>query len=406
MEPLERLAAAVVTHRDAGKEVLERLERLAGEALDELAGAGEGLVVVATCNRFEIYLDDPTGTGLGVAAAWLGERSGVEPRRLRGRQAAWHLFRVAAGLDSAILGDHEVVVQVRDAWLRAKEEGLTSRLLDEVFHRAVAAGRRVRRETGLGEGAVGYPAAAVQLAARLLGGLDGRRVLVVGAGQAARSALKALCGRWSPSSLVVANRTVERAAEALAEAGCDGEAAPLAEAPKLALGSDAVIAAVSLGGATLFPRSIVEGSPAVFVDISLPPVTERVPGKVYLMGDVEEEARRSLEQRRRWVPRAEEILREELGKLEERLHTLPAEEALRRIMSAASSLMERELELARRNIERGMPPEEALRIALNSYTKKMARPLAEAFKALARNGGASCVEEVARAYEAAARRRD
>ncbi len=398
MEPLSRLAAVVVTYRDAGKEVLEGLERLADKALDELAGAGEGIVVVATCNRFEIYLDDPRGTGVEVAASWLKEKSGVEPRLLRGRSAAWHLFRVAAGLDSAILGDHEVVVQVRDSWLKAKEGGLTSRLLDEVFHRAVAAGRRVRRETGLGEGAVGYPAAAVQLASRLLGGLDGRSVLVVGAGQAARSALKVLCSKWSPARLTIANRTLGRAMEALEEAGCQGDAVPLEEAPKLALESDLVIAAVSLGGGKLFPRGITEKSPALFVDISLPPVTERIPGKVFLMNDVEEEARRSLEQRRKWVPKAEEILREELGKLEERLHVLPVEDALRSIMNTASIIMERELALAEKNIARGMNPEEALRIAMKSYTKKMARSLAEALKQLAATGHGACVDEIARAY--------
>jgi len=403
LEPLARLAAAAVTHRTAERSVLERLEGLAGEALDDLAGAGDGVVVVATCNRFEIYIDDGSGSGVGLAAEWLRERSGVEPVTLRGRQAAWHLFRVAAGLDSAILGDHEVVVQVRDSWLRAREAGLTTRLLDEVFHRAVAAGRRVRRETGLGEGSIGYPAAAAQLAARLLGGLDGRRLLIVGAGQAARGALKSVCSKWAPARVAVANRSVERAVEALAEAGCPGEAAPLAEAPRLALESDAVIAAVSLGGAKLFPADLVAGSPAVFIDISVPPVTEKVPGKVYLMGDVEEEARRSLERRRRWIPRAEEILREELEKLEERLRLLPAEEALRSIMNAARSLMERELALAARNIEKGVPPEEALRVALNSYTKKMARPLAEALRQLSARGCSDCAGEIARAYAEATR---
>lgn len=394
------LRAVIVTHRGAGHSVLETLEGRAGEALEELEGAARGIVVVATCNRFEIYLDDPSGGGAALASSWLGERAGIKPRVLEGRRAAWHLFRVAAGLESAILGDHEVVVQVRDSWLRSKELGLTTPLLDEVFHRAVAAGRRVRRETGLGEGAVGYPSAAVQLAARLLGGLDERNILIVGAGQAARGMLRSLCSKWTPGSVAVANRTPSRAVEALREAKCEGEVLNLTEAPKAALRADAVLAAVSMGGARLFKRELVETSPAVFVDISVPPVTDHVPGRVYLSGDVEEEARRSLEQRMRWIPKAEEILAEEMEALLRKLATRPVDEAMNAIMRFAEAIMDRELNRAIRNMERGVPPDEALRVALNSFSKKFARQLRIALIEAARRD-ASIVELVRRSYEEA-----
>ncbi|MEZ5166298.1 MAG: NAD(P)-binding domain-containing protein [Acidimicrobiales bacterium] len=141
-------------------------------------------------------------------------------------EAVRHLFSVAAGLDSAVVGEHEILGQVRDAWERARAEGTVGATLGGLFRHAVETGKRARTETSIARGIASVSQAAVALAADRIQGIAGRSVLVIGAGEMAEGTVKSLA-KAGAREVLVANRTWERAV-ALAEA-CDGTAVPLSD---------------------------------------------------------------------------------------------------------------------------------------------------------------------------------
>lgn len=209
-----------VSHHTAGLELRERFAFTSSEIaawLQGQAAAGSTALLLSTCNRCEIYW-----TGDLDLEAWFrdfatgrGACLGEAVLRLDGEEAVRHLFEVAAGLDSQILGETEVLGQVRRAYDAARAAGTTNRLIDSILSASLVAGRRVRRETMLGRHPASVSSAAVDVAATVSGGLAGARAVVLGAGEVAEGVLKALHGRAAGTALV--NRRPERAA-ALASA--------------------------------------------------------------------------------------------------------------------------------------------------------------------------------------------
>src|SRR3954471_2998381 len=185
-----------VSHRTTPVELRERLDfstRGVDRALTVLAGAPshEEAAIVSTCNRVELYVGcKEVGEGRAAIERFISEFHGVPPGELAphlyakvGQDAVRHLFRVAAGLDSLVVGEPQVLGQVKDAYNAAAQLGCTGALLNKLFHSAFAAGKRVRSETALAEGAVSVSYAAVALARKIFGDLSGRSVLVLGAGE-------------------------------------------------------------------------------------------------------------------------------------------------------------------------------------------------------------------------------
>ena len=176
------------------------------------------LVVLSTCNRLEVtwHLPDPDSAraeDLLLCRLAAPRESGEDLRTLfyahRDRQAVIHLFRVVAGLDSMALGENQILGQAKEAYRTAVTLGGTRTVLNRLFHKAFEAGKRIRTETTLNQGAgsVGY--AAVELAGRILGSLEDRPVLLIGAGEAGEMVLRSLAERGS-RRILVANRTYER----------------------------------------------------------------------------------------------------------------------------------------------------------------------------------------------------
>lgn len=185
-----------VSHRTAPVEIRERLDFVArglDEALAALAGrpSGAEAAVLSTCNRAEVYLAcESLEHGQRDVEGFLADYHRLPPDELRPHlyvktdaDAAHHLFRVAAGLDSLVLGEPQILGQVKDAFGHASAQRTTGPLLHRLFTSAFSAGKRVRAQTGLGEGAVSVSFAAVSLARKIFGDLGGRTVLVVGAGE-------------------------------------------------------------------------------------------------------------------------------------------------------------------------------------------------------------------------------
>jgi len=262
-----RLLALGVSHHHAPLEVRERLYLQDGQAAELAEALGEA-VVLSTCNRTEVYL---VGGDPERARAQLEERSGLELERVLARwddgEAVSHLFRVAAGLDSLVPGESQILGQVREAYEAARTRGATGALLNRLFEDALHAGKRVRTEAKLHELPESVAASAVELGVRELGGVEGRRALLFGAGKMSELAARDLTGRGA--EVVVASRTLESAQE-LAErvggraAAFDAVAVELPEA-------DLVISATRCPYPILHAEAVrPRRKPLVLVDVAVP----------------------------------------------------------------------------------------------------------------------------------------
>ncbi len=203
-------------------EVREKLAFRPQEALRELARLREeGViregVILSTCNRTEIYAVEERGEALSPISSVLSARLGEDATPFiylhRDSDVASHLFGVAAGLDSMILGEAQIHSQVKDAWEQCRAE--SGPILNRMFQNSLLAAARAREETGIGKGAASISSAAVQLAKKIFGGLGGRRAMILGAGDVAEIALECLLSEGVRVA-IVANRTHERA-QSLAE---------------------------------------------------------------------------------------------------------------------------------------------------------------------------------------------
>ena len=216
-------------------------------------------MIVATCNRTEFYVvhHDTALADVAVRDAVRHLRGAdlLAPGALRyaaaDTEAARHLFRVASGLDSMVLGDAQILGQIKDAVALAREAGTVGPLLDRLVDRALRAGKRARAETSVSGGIVSVASAAVELLRTELTSLAGRRVLVIGAGETARLVARQL-GQARLSSLLIANRTLEAAADLAASVG--GAALALPDIAATLAGVDAVVSA------TRAPRFVVSAA--------------------------------------------------------------------------------------------------------------------------------------------------
>ena len=191
----------------------------------------------------------------------------------RDREAARHLFRVAAGLDSLVLGESQILGQVRAAYAAALESGATGPLLNRLFHQAFEVGKRVRTETSIGERPASVAAAAVELARSTLGGLEGKRVLVLGAGKTGALAAGALASHGS-GAIVVASRSRQHAARVAQRLG--GEAVDLAAVEAEVGNADVVLSATASPTPILTAAQVARSAPAragrplLLIDLAVP----------------------------------------------------------------------------------------------------------------------------------------
>jgi glutamyl-tRNA reductase len=274
-----------LNHRTAPVAVRERFwisEPRRYEALSHLTEAEgiEEVVVLATCNRTEFFLwaSDPTLAANSVLR-FLTAEYGLKLcewkhfYRLLDETALLHIFRVASSLDSMVLGEPQIISQVKNAWAQAQKTGSSGRFLDAVVQKALTVSKRVRNETAIGNSAVSVPYAAVELAKQILGTLENKRVLLMGAGKMSELSARYLVNQGA-SSVCVINRTLEHAQELAATLG--GTAAPFAERWHHFAAADIVISSTSCPHYIL-SREEVESvvadrdtRPLVLVDIALP----------------------------------------------------------------------------------------------------------------------------------------
>ncbi len=272
-------------HRTAPVEMRELLsverEQLP-DALGQLSEYVPQSVILSTCNRTEVYVYDADDIGLvGRVGDFMIGYSGVPGAELeRHVYQLWetecvsHLFRVAGGLESMIVGERQILGQVRAAFSAASQGGYTKSPLTRVFHSALRAGRRVHRETGIGQHSRSVSRAAVQLAWGMFDRLDDRRALVIGAGDAGRMVARALADA-GVNRITVANRTQWRAEELARDLG--GVAVPFENLGRALAESDLVISSTGSPGYVVDEALVAEAmsgrtpaQPILMIDIAVP----------------------------------------------------------------------------------------------------------------------------------------
>jgi glutamyl-tRNA reductase len=363
-----------VSHHGAPLDVRERLAFRGTEVLPTLsrlreqAAVREG-VLLSTCNRTELYLVD--GPADAVAEGWrlLSERLGADASAYgyvrRDRDAAAHLFRVASGMDSLVVGEAQIHGQVRDAWESSRAASGT--VLNRLFQSALLVGGRVRSETTLGHGALSVSTAAVQLAKKIFGGLAGRRAMVLGAGEMAELALASL-QQEGVHAAIVANRTFERATELAAQYGAsavryDEAWDALAEvdlllcstaAPRPVVSVERVRAAVEVRG----------DRPLCILDIAMPRDVDpavRTLDNVFLydMDDLHAVVSSNLARRHGALPAAEAVIGAEVEKYWQWVAGLAAVPVLTQFRDEMNRVRERELAAALRRLPDLTPEQRA-----------------------------------------------
>jgi glutamyl-tRNA reductase len=371
-----RGASGAVRDRVAftSEEVREGLRRLLGRGLVSES------VIVSTCHRSEIY-GVAEGNGVGeeltrFISDWRGlERDVLEKAAFRrsGADAARHLFRVAAGLDSMALGESEVLGQVRQALSIARETGSSRAVLHRLFESAVRAGKRVRTETEISVHPLSIASIAVELANKVFGELSEQTVLLLGAGETgtlfARHILEA-----GVRHLKIANRTPERAEHLAARVG----ALPVAwESVKRELPSADVVVGTTASPEPVVLRTDVEaamrlrkGRPMFFLDLAMPPDIEPEVRGIYNvfaydLDGLEDVAAENRRRRVREVPRVEEILEEELARFLAWFGNLS-------VIPTVTDLKRRFEEIRDRELERFAPADrERLRPLADSIVAKL-----------------------------------
>jgi glutamyl-tRNA reductase len=330
-----------ISHHRAPVEVRERVafDRATAARLSRaLAAEGAEAVCLSTCNRTELYLshEDAARAERQAEAALLGPDVAPALYRLRDGAAALHLFRVAAGLDSMVPGEGEILGQVRSAY----ELGAPGPLLDRLFRQALHAGKKVRAQTAIAESPASVSAAAAALAEQLFGDLAGRLILVVGAGKVSELAARNLLSRGARIA-VVANRTVDRAGELAHHLGA--EPVPLERICAELERADVVVSSTSSPGFVV-GRADVEaalparrGRPLFLIDLAVPrdldPAIHSLEDcYLYDIDDLEAVVAESLAGRRREAERAEAIIAEETDRFrawQASLDVVPAIASLR-----------------------------------------------------------------------------
>jgi glutamyl-tRNA reductase len=327
-----------ISHKTAPVELRERLDfqvRGLARALQALTArrSTREAVLLSTCNRAELYVacDDIAATR-GDLMNFLSEFNGIDRSSVAAHvydasnlDAARHLFRVAAGLDSLVVGEPQVLGQVKEAYTAAGEAHAAGPLLNRLFHASFAVGKRVRTETGLGAGAVSIGYAAVSLAKKIFGDLSGRNVLVIGAGEIGKLTARHMQSQ-GVQHVTIVSRTMVHAART-AEAIGGATAAPWDDMDAVIEASDIVITATG-ASAPILTKARIENimrprrnQPLFVIDIALPRDVEAAAGEIeqvflYNIDDLQATVLENLERRASEVARAETIVADELNRFD------------------------------------------------------------------------------------------
>lgn len=394
------LIALGINHNTAALEVREKVAFSPLEVESALLDAQENQVVneaaiLSTCNRMEVYCQ--TDQSPQQVLTWLADYKQVDISDLlrahyiyHGTDAARHMMRVASGLDSLVLGEPQILGQMKSAYALAKDTGALGSLLHDAFQRVFAVAKKVRSETAIGENPVSVAFAAVRLAKQIFSDLRKDTALLIGAGETVELVARHLAEQGI-KKILVANRTLDNAAKLAEKFG--GEAILLADIPEQLHRADIVISSTA-SQLPLLGKGAVEQAlkkrkhkPMFMVDIAVPRDIEPQVGDLsdvylYTVDDLKEvidENKRSREQAARI---AHEIIDEGVLHYEKEIRALTAVNVIKSFRQNMDALREQELQRCLRALSSGADPEDVLaQLARNLSNKFMHGPTTEVKKA-------------------------
>ncbi len=358
-----------LSHKTAPVQLREKFaipeDRLSDAAGRVRAAGGQESFVVSTCNRTELYAavgDEDMGERLVEMLALLGETGSSAVREHmylhQGAAAVQHLFRVAASLDSLVVGEPQILGQLKSAYEICRQAGVTGPSLNRAAERAFAVAKRVRTETGIGRSAVSVSSVAIDLARQIFGSLDDKRAVLLGAGKMGELAARHL-RQAGVRELLVANRSMDRA-QAVA-AALDGHPRSLAELPELLVQADIVIASTGARG-YLVQRPDMKKAlkqrkyrPIFFIDIAVPrnidPALNELDNVfVYDVDDLSEISNENLAARRREADAAEALVAQEASRFLGELATDTVKPTIVALRARAGEIRDQEVEKALRRL--------------------------------------------------------
>ena len=374
-----------MSHRSAPVEVRERVAfpPCAGRSFlrrlkDE--GVVSEAVLLSTCNRTEVYAVVEDEAARGRVLDLLAEDRGVgrpsleqDTYWLTDAEAVRHLYRVASSLDSMVVGEGQILGQVREAYRVATEEHCAGQILNRLFHTSLRVGKRVRTETGIGDCSLSVPRVAVKLAEEVFGALAGRRALVLGAGDMSELVVKHLKDR-GVTDLLIANRTSERAELLARRVG--GKAVPFnalaAELPDV----DVVVSSTGSGEWVVQSETVAgalahRSEPLFFIDIAVPrdvdPVVQTL-GSVYLydIDDLQAVVERNAEGRQEAAEKGEAMISPAVLEFTSWLSTLHVVPLIQELRDGAEQIRRHELARALRSMD--LSPEEQADVERMSHS--------------------------------------
>ena len=413
-----QLLAIGLNHQTAPLKIRERAafsaERI-GAALSDLvarAGACEA-AILSTCNRTEIYCGHAAGR-IPVVPEWLAEQTGLGRPELErslyrhpDAAAARHAFRVASGLDSMVLGEPQILGQMKEAFRAASQAGAAGKILNQLFQQTFKVAKQVRTDTAIGANAVSVAYAGVNLARRIFTCLEEQRALLIGAGETIELAARHL-RRGGVRQLTVANRSLDRARRVAA--ACDGAAITLAAIPAALPVADIVVTATAstlpiLGkGAVERALKARKQRPMVILDLAVPRDVEPEAGalgNVYLysvddlQGMVDENRALRLEA----AQQAEQLIDLQVVRFMRWVRSLEAVSSIRALRQGLEAMRDQELDKARRKLAAGGDPEAVLRQFARDYTNKLAHRPTRVMRDADRAGDAGMIDAVRRIFE-------
>jgi glutamyl-tRNA reductase len=399
-----------VSHRTAPLEVREALAFPKDHLPEALARAREEAnleeaMILSTCNRVEVYGRPRTADGdatrnvLDFLARYHGRPAlGEAAYRLAGDEAVRHAFRVAASLESMVVGEPQILGQVKEAYQAAEGAGTLGSTLNALRNRSLAAAKRARSETGIGKNAVSISHVAVELARKIFGELKDKNVLLVGAGKMSQLAARHLV-RSGARATVLGGRTFEKASELAAALG--GKAAPFESLRDELATADIVISGTGAAGlvirqedveAARAARSGRHGRPLFLIDIAVPrdvePSVARLGGVfLYDLDDLRAVADANLRERRKEAAAAEALIDREVGEFLDWFRARDAVPVLVALRARAEEIRRAELEKARRRMGHLTPEQEqAIDAATTAIVNKLLHSPMIHLKEAARNG--------------------
>ncbi len=353
-------------------------------ALTEVEGVGES-VILSTCNRTELYChgNDASSERIG---RWLAEFHGLKQEDLspylyvhEGEKAVDHLLRVASGLNSLVLGEPQILGQVKQAWQTATSAGTVGKILGRLFQHSFATAKQVRTDTAIGDSPVSVAFAAVSLSKQIFADLTPLTALLIGAGETIELTARHL-QQQGIGRIIVANRTVTRAHE-LAEQ-FHGFAIGLTEIPAHLPEADIVISSTA-SPVPILGKGTVESAlkarrhkPIFMVDIAVPrdieaEVRELQDIYLYTVDDLEEVIQENLRSRQQAAEQAAEIIEQRSAEFMAWLRSLDAVSLIQSYRGQAESIKQETLKKALRMVANGTPAEEALKYLANTLTNKL-----------------------------------